>query len=456
MILFRLRVILNRIKIQKKLVLFLLFILSFISFLLYIFHPDSSQNHLIPSKFIIKQHSNTSRIRGNAHQQYPLLLIQHNRSKLQNDNEMTTIDEKHRFDGSLKSKSELGDARCIVFYYAWYGNPQFDGKWIHWKHEILDNSKRMIQPPLDIGSSYWPQLGLYSSRDPTIIESHMKLLQNARIGSLALSWWGRNQSSDSQGSITDEELVRLILDTALQFGIKVAVHLEPYPNRSANSVCEDLIYLNSLVFTHPSALLWNGRPLVFIYDHYLISEQEWKSRLDQFRIEQRGKELQPFLIGLLVEKHLLQSIKRSGFDGLYTYFASDGFTYGSTQNNWQEIQTFCRKNDLLFIPSIGPGYDDMKIRPWNVRNFKDRQNGTYYDQKWNHTLTRVNPQSPFISLTSFNEWHEGTQIEPCSNHHVTSDSNQAQFKTLFPLSDSYYLSQTSKWMQIWDSQLTKR
>jgi len=32
----------------------------------------------------------------------------------------------------------------------------------------------------------------------------------------------------------------------------------------------------------------------------------------------------------------------------------------------------------IFIPSIGPGYDDEAVRPWNGENTKDRQTGQYY------------------------------------------------------------------------------
>ena len=64
---------------------------------------------------------------------------------------------------------------------------------------------------------------------------------------------------------------------------------------------------------------------------------------------------------------------------------------------------------LLFIPSIGPGYIDTRIRPWNDRNTKDRENGQYYERMFEAAIA-VNPE--LISITSFNEWHEGTQIEP--------------------------------------------
>jgi len=51
-----------------------------------------------------------------------------------------------------------------AFYYAWYGNPQFDGKFYHWDHEFLPHWKSEISrkyatgerhvPPDDIGMFY--------------------------------------------------------------------------------------------------------------------------------------------------------------------------------------------------------------------------------------------------------------------------------------------------------------
>lgn len=40
---------------------------------------------------------------------------------------------------------------------------------------------------------------------------------------------------------------------------------------------------------------------------------------------------------------------------------------------------YCRRHDLIFVPSVGPGYDDSKIRPWNTQNTHRRMGGRYYD-----------------------------------------------------------------------------
>eukprot|EP00961_Rhodomonas_salina_P192568 2599180-Rhodomonas_salina.2 len=48
--------------------------------------------------------------------------------------------------------------------------------------------------------------------------------------------------------------------------------------------------------------------------------------------------------------------------------AADGFSFGSTTGNWDRMARFAREHKMLFIPSVGPGYDDSKIRPWNRQN----------------------------------------------------------------------------------------
>lgn len=37
------------------------------------------------------------------------------------------------------------------------------------------------------------------------------------------------------------------------------------------------------------------------------------------------------------------------------------------------IANFAKRNNLLFIPSVAPGYIDTQIRPWNDINTRDRE-----------------------------------------------------------------------------------
>uniref|UniRef100_A0A3B5A5Q7 Uncharacterized protein n=1 Tax=Stegastes partitus TaxID=144197 RepID=A0A3B5A5Q7_9TELE len=72
-----------------------------------------------------------------------------------------------------------------IFYYTWYGSPHMDGKYIHWDHILVPHWDPKIassyprgrhMPPEDVGSSFYPELNPYSSRDPDVLESHMEHL----------------------------------------------------------------------------------------------------------------------------------------------------------------------------------------------------------------------------------------------------------------------------------------
>lgn len=48
--------------------------------------------------------------------------------------------------------------------------------------------------------------------------------------------------------------------------------------------------------------------------------------------------------------------------------------------NWPKMSELCEEKALLFVPSVGPGYDDTRVRPWNYKNIRSRENGSYYKQ----------------------------------------------------------------------------
>jgi glycoprotein endo-alpha-1,2-mannosidase len=81
------------------------------------------------------------------------------------------------------------------------------------------------------------------------------------------------------------------------------------------------------------------------------------------------------------------------------------------------MAAFSRDNNLIFIPCVGPGYIDTRIRPWNGKTTKNRENGKYYEEMY---ANAVNTEPDFIGITSFNEWHEGTQIEPAVPNSIPS------------------------------------
>lgn len=337
-----------------------------------------------------------------------------------------------------------------AFYYTWFGNPKFDGKFIHWDHPQLPHWDSKVaqgypqerhSPPDDIGSNFYPSLGAYSSRDPSVMEAHMQQLRTAAIGVCAVSWYPPEMKDDN-GEPTDD-IVPLLLEVANKYHIKVAFHIEPYKGRDEVNMFSNIKYIIEKYGEHPAFFKYQTNtgkllPLFYIYDSYLMNSEQWAKLLKHTESNSiRDTPYDAIFLALLVEEKHKRDILTAGFDGLYTYFATNGFSYGSTQRNWASIKAFCEDNNLIFVPSVGPGYIDTSVRPWNFQNTRNRINGKYYETSLSAALEA---RPDFISITSFNEWHEGTQIEM-----AIPKTGQTVYLDYLPNKPTIYLEITRKW-----------
>jgi hypothetical protein len=69
---------------------------------------------------------------------------------------------------------------------------------------------------------------------------------------------------------------------------------------------------------------------------------------------------------------------------------------------YNQASEAAHSKNKTFVATIMPGYNDTK-------NVVDRQNGTYYALFW--SIAKACSADGY-AITSFNEWHEGTEIEP--------------------------------------------
>jgi len=299
-----------------------------------------------------------------------------------------------------------------VFYYAWYGTPESDMEWKHWNHDILphwsdtswDNAGN-FKGGDDIGANFYPEMGCYSSSETGTIEKHCQMLVRAGIGVMVISWWGKDSPDDAK--------MPQYLNIANRHHLQVSFHIEPFYN-NAQELKTELDYLATTYGDHPGLYRVNQKPFYYLYDSYKLEVKEWQKILSENgEWSIRNTSSDATIIGLWVNEQDGKQLWKAHFDGCYTYFASDGFVYGSTTANWPEMAQFANEKNLLFIPCAGPGYLDTRIRPWNNVNSKERANGTYYKAMFNSALS-CDPN--YIGITSFNEWHEGTQIEPAVPH----------------------------------------
>ena len=344
--------------------------------------------------------------------------------------------------GFMCRASELGTMppEAHVFYYGWYGNPETDGAWRAWNHQIIlrNGQGGVYTPPEDIGANFYPADGLYSSNSRADVSRQMEQLKRGGVGVIAATWWGIGDYSDKS--------LAVLFDVADEHGLKVCFHIEPFPGRNAATTHDALIYLLDKYGNHRAlyrCAARANRPLIYLYDSYLSPAADWATLFtpDGARTV-RNTPHDVVAIALWVKEKEEAFMLEGGFDGFYTYFATDGFTYGSTPDNWPRLARWARAHDLLFIPSVGPGYVDTRIRPWNNANTRDREQGAYYDRMFR---AAIETDTPVISITSFNEWHEGTQIEPARPKEIPG----YVYEDYAPREPEYYLDRTGYWMNQW-------
>jgi len=369
--------------------------------------------HVEPEQILITLEPEGQRLAGQVHtSEGPMSLVMEKKGSGKMSLPAETAESRELTERKISAKELAGKVegadKIHTFYYGWYGNPEIDREYRAWNHSIVPHSIETAwneTPPHkggdDVGANFYPSLGCYSSTDPRVIKTHMEQMRDAGIGVAALSWWGRDHFTDL--SVPD------ILDAARSCGLKIVFHLEPFYS-TVEEFRTQLEYISERYLQHPAVYRFTGLPFYYLYNSFKLDHSEWYGMLNpDSGTTLRNTALDGVFISLWTTRFDGEFTVKSGFDGFYTYFASDGFAYGSTTANWPHLSRFARENSLIYIPCVGPGYADTRIRPWNDKNTKNRDDGRYYEEMMKNAAV-TNPD--FIGITSFNEWHEGTQIEP--------------------------------------------
>ncbi|KAF6770978.1 hypothetical protein AHF37_10149 [Paragonimus kellicotti] len=142
------------------------------------------------------------------------------------------------------------------------------------------------------------------------------------------------------------------------------------------------------------------------------------------------------MIGLLMELTDCELFNSIGFNGGYTYFIAKNTNEPSESTNWQLLGSNCRQSHVDFYPSVGPGYDDSAIRPYNTHRSVHRADGNYYFSMFRDA---IRARSAGFGITSFNEWGEGSQIEPAKPANRPLNWITTAYLDYQPFSADFYL-----------------
>lgn len=361
----------------------------------------------------------------------------------------------------LSSKRSVSGPKCGpldplvgAHYYLWF--PE------NWKHGY---SGRKFLPPVN------PALGEYSTADLSVFEKHWSLAQASGVDFFIFDWWPNRPQLD----------VRLQKITALgsQYPhFRFSLHYEsldlktkgdpPINGESENVVYmtperaerlkQDWLALAKRYMDSPQYLRINNRPVLFVYaTRHLVGPVAAAIKgATNFIAEVTGEQL--FLIAdeayfnvvsykpergiYLLAEHEIDEQRAMIFDGITSYNPYDPAKsdhagsagaarfLGDVAEFYHRYQEFSLAHGKLFVPTVIPGYNDRGVRP-KANHFVIPRvireprvaagSRSFFSESLNRwVLPFIDCTTPVFVITSWNEWNEGTQIEPAAESSATS------------------------------------
>jgi len=287
--------------------------------------------------------------------------------------------------------------KVLAFYYPWYHNPAVPGgSKLRMSWENVDQQAKSIG-----NSTHYPALGPYDAHDPKLIAQHAAWSKTAGVDGWIVSWWGRGHETD--------RVMERILDACQKAGLEVTIYYETVPSpRNGRSAAKDLLYVLDRYGKHPAWLRVDKKPVLFIYGRPIgeIGLSGWLEAIAEVNRQYPEK-------AVFMGDQLSTAAARI-FDGIHTYNPV-GMLSGKTLDQaraWAKktypgwVKTADAQGRISTITVI-PGYDDTKIRKPGLRS--DRMDGALYRAEWEEAIA-ADPH--WVLVTSWNEWYEGSEIEP--------------------------------------------
>ena len=295
---------------------------------------------------------------------------------------------------SALAAEEMSEKMVMAFYYTWYGTPEVCGHWHHWSEGGHDPEKIDRNGYRDIGATNHPDPDVYDSNDPSAIRRHLALCEEMGIDALIATWWGVGDYHDNA--------LKVVLQEANNSPTKVTIYYETIRSpHSVESAVKDFVYILDSYGDEPAFLKVDGKPVIFVYGRAMgqLGADDWKEVLKQVK-----SKYDALFIADTGKKELIEI-----FDGGHSYNpVGEICAEENMEESYAQLVKKCREAGKIACATVIPGYDDSNIGRARVL-VAERKNGQLYRELWDLAMKA---QPDWILITSFNEWHEGSEIEP--------------------------------------------
>lgn len=245
----------------------------------------------------------------------------------------------------------------------------------------------------------------YISAEPATIDRQVKEGVAAHMDGFITSWSG-------QGDFTDDNFA-LLLDRikALKVKFKATVQLEGAGANfgGVNAVSKQLNYLWERYGRDPNIVRYQGKMLVFLWRAQNLGPGAWNAIRQS--VDPDHSRLIWIAEGLIGNGDVWAPAGfESSMDGDYLYLGSSGPGYVPGRNfdlakKYKNLADDTRAKGKIWAGTAFPGVDSTRQGGYYI----DRQGGNFYSYTWQAALDS-GPE--IMTITSYNEWFEGHQIEP--------------------------------------------
>ncbi len=300
----------------------------------------------------------------------------------------------------------------MAHYMPWYASKPVSGQWgWHWTMNHFDPDKTEGAPVAGMSarpegaSRYRPLIGLYDSGDPDALKCQVMLMKLSGIDGVIIDWYGTEDFYDyATLNRNTLRLIPLLQQAGLRFAVcyedqSVAQMVEGKRFSAEEAVPRGqglMKWMQQNFFSNPAYLRFDGRPVLLSFGEPYYKDAEWN---DLFSLLPTKP--------LYLTEHVIraQTAATGGFDWPVPNGGFEGAM--KEQNGFYERA----KGWPRFIAAAYPRFQDIYaqagVHPsWG--NIADREGRTYSE-----TLTRaLQSQASVVQLVTWNDWGEGTQIEP--------------------------------------------